>query len=145
MWCSDTGSWSCWTVGRCWGAPCPAKALPFWTRAEPVEPGSILQALPPPLHSLLLRLLHSPFSSSSLLPALPLVPLLLLLFPRLYGCSATLLSELIKASKRRKKREKALNNSTWAYAFFSTFAFICFSQIGEKPLFTSSFLLCNFL
>jgi len=58
MWCSDTGSWSCWTVGRCWGAPCPAKALPFWTRAEPVEPRSILQALPPPLHSLLL--LHPP-------------------------------------------------------------------------------------
>lgn len=28
------------------------KALSFWTRAEPVEPGSILQALPPSFPSL---------------------------------------------------------------------------------------------
>lgn len=42
MWWCDTGSGSCWTVGKCWGAPCPAETLPFWTRAEPVEPESIL-------------------------------------------------------------------------------------------------------
>lgn len=46
-----------------------AKTLPFWTRTEPVEPGSILRALPPLLQPLFY--FSPPSSRLSLLPPPP--------------------------------------------------------------------------
>lgn len=76
-----------------------------------------------------------PSSPSLSLLLLPLVPLLLLLFPRPCGCSATSLSELIRA---REKREKApprgLMHFSLHFLLFSyrkTLMYIVFQACGQ--------------
>lgn len=107
-----------------------AKTLPFWTRTEPVEPGSILWA--PPSASLLLF--------SPLIPALPLAPSSCSSFPGPMGAVPRCWLNLLDWGKEGKGR-KVLSTSTWANAFTPFLpSVLLFTNRKDAP---SSFIFCH--
>lgn len=126
------GSWSCWTVGRCWWAACPPEVLCFWM---PVELGPIL--LTPPSYLPLCSAILPP-------PPLPPSPAAPLFSGSMGAVPRRLLTK--RGGERRRKRDRdreskrktdvhVARSSHWHGSFcFKYCEFFCFAKKSHMEI-----------